>query len=84
MALSSRAYELLQAFDQPGCPICRLTADSVHHYLEALMYEYVNEVPTHMAVRAARGFCPISRLAYPGTDQRQRPGDRDPVRRAGA
>jgi hypothetical protein len=58
MALSSRAYELLQAFDQPGCPICRLTADSVHHYLEALMYEYVNEVPTHLAVRAARGFCP--------------------------
>ncbi len=58
MALSSHAYELLQAFDQPGCPICRLTADSVHHFLEALMYEYVNEVPTHMAVRAARGFCP--------------------------
>ncbi len=58
MALSSHAYELLQAFDQPDCPICRLTADSVHHFLEALMYEYVNEVPTHMAVRAARGFCP--------------------------
>lgn len=58
MSLSSRAYDLLQAFEQPGCPICRLTADSVHHYLEALMYEYVNEPPTHMAVRAARGFCP--------------------------
>jgi hypothetical protein len=59
MKLSSHAYHLSQAFDQPGCPICRLTADSVHHYLEALMYEYVNKPPTHMAVRAARGFCPM-------------------------
>jgi hypothetical protein len=59
MKLSSHAYYLSQAFDQPGCPICRLTADSVHHYLEALMYEYVNKPPTHMAVRAARGFCPM-------------------------
>jgi hypothetical protein len=58
MPLSSRAYDLLQAFQQPGCPLCRLTADSVHHYLEALLYEFVNEPPTHMALRAARGFCP--------------------------
>jgi hypothetical protein len=58
MPLSSRAYELMQAFDQPGCPVCRLTAESVHNYLGSLMYEYVNEPPTHMAVRAARGFCP--------------------------
>jgi hypothetical protein len=58
MKLTSHAYHLSQAFDQPGCPICRLTADSVHHYLEALMYEYVNKPLTHVAVRAARGFCP--------------------------
>ncbi|MBI5959711.1 MAG: hypothetical protein HY866_13300 [Chloroflexi bacterium] len=58
MPLSSRANELLQAFDQPGCSVCRLTAGSVHNYLGSLMYEYVNEPPTHMAVRAARGFCP--------------------------
>ena len=57
MKLSSRAHELLQAFEQPGCPVCRLTADSVHGYLGSLVYEYVNKPPTHMAVRAARGFC---------------------------
>lgn len=58
MTLTSHAYHLLQAFDQPGCPICQLTTASVHHYLETLMYEYVNKPATHMAVRAARGFCP--------------------------
>jgi hypothetical protein len=58
MKLSSLAHKLHGAFDQPGCPVCRLTADSVHHYLGSLVYEYVNKVPTHMAVRAARGFCP--------------------------
>lgn len=58
MKLSSRAYDLLQAFSSPGCPVCRLTLDSVHHYLDSLIYEYVNEVETHAMIRAARGFCP--------------------------
>jgi hypothetical protein len=57
MKLSSLAHKLHDSFDQPGCPVCRLVADSVHHYLWSLVYEYVNKVPTHMAVRAARGFC---------------------------
>jgi hypothetical protein len=57
MTLSSRAYELLEAFDQPGCAVCRLTAESVHGYIGSLVYEYVNKPATHMAVRAARGFC---------------------------
>jgi hypothetical protein len=58
MKLSSRAYNLFQVFTLPGCPVCRLTLDSVHHYLDSLIYEYVNEPDTHFAVRAARGFCP--------------------------
>jgi hypothetical protein len=57
MTLSSRAYALLEAFGMPGCPVCRLTAKSVHDYLGSLVYEYVNELSTHTAVRAARGFC---------------------------
>ena len=57
MKLTSLAHKLHGAFDQPGCPVCRLVADSVHHYLWSTVYEYVNKVPTHMAVRAARGFC---------------------------
>ncbi|MBN1201877.1 MAG: hypothetical protein JXJ20_08495 [Anaerolineae bacterium] len=58
MNLSSRAHSLFEAFELPGCPVCRLTQDSVHHYLDGLIYEYVNEPDTHIAVRAARGFCP--------------------------
>lgn len=58
MKLSSRAYDLFNAFDQPGCAVCRLTMTSVHQYLDSLIYEYVNEPATHMMVRAARGFCP--------------------------
>jgi len=58
MKLSSRAHALYEAFNETGCPVCRLTAASVHGYLESLMYEYVNKPPTHIAVREARGFCP--------------------------
>lgn len=58
MKLSSRAYDLYEAFEQPGCPVCRLTLASVHQYLDSLIYEYVNKPATHAMVRAARGFCP--------------------------
>ncbi len=58
MKLSSRAYDLFNVFEQPGCPVCRLTMASVHQYLDSLIYEYVNKPATHMMVRAARGFCP--------------------------
>ena len=58
MKLSSRAHDLYEAFEQPGCPVCRLTLASVHQYLDSLIYEYVNKPATHAMVRAARGFCP--------------------------
>lgn len=58
MKLSSRAHALFEAFKKTGCPVCRLADASVHGYLESLMYEYVNKPQTHIAVRAARGFCP--------------------------
>lgn len=57
MTLSARAHQLAQAFEQPGCPVCRLVAESVHAHIGSLVYEYVNEPATHFAVRDARGFC---------------------------
>jgi len=57
MKLSSRAYNLYEAFDQPGCPVCRLTLISVDHYLDSLIYEYITNPATHSVIRAARGFC---------------------------
>src|SRR5690606_41523149 len=59
MKLSSRAHNLYEAFSRPGCPVCRLTLESVHHHLDSLIYEYVNKPATHEAVSAARGFCPV-------------------------
>ena len=59
MKLSSRAHELFQAFEHPGCPVCRLTAESVHGYIGSLVYEYVNKPDTHFAVRDALGFCAV-------------------------
>lgn len=59
MPLSARAFDLLQTFRKPGCAVCHLTAESVHQYLKSLTYEYVNKLPTHEAVRAARGFCTV-------------------------
>ncbi|NLX08815.1 MAG: hypothetical protein GXY36_04100 [Chloroflexi bacterium] len=57
MKLSSRAYNLYEAFAKPGCPVCRLAVDSVHHYLDSVIYEYVTKPHTHEGLRAARGFC---------------------------
>lgn len=58
MKLTSHAHNLFEAFQKPGCPVCQLTLDSVHHFLDSVIYEYVNKPATHEAVRAARGFCP--------------------------
>ncbi len=50
-------FRLVDACDQPGCPVCRcLTADATQ-YLEALIYEQVNDPDTRRRLHASRGFC---------------------------
>jgi hypothetical protein len=50
-------YRLVDACAGPGCPVCRcLLADSAK-YLEALLYEHVNDPETRRRLRAAWGFC---------------------------
>jgi hypothetical protein len=50
-------FRLVDACSMPGCPVCRcLIADS-HQYLEALIYEQVNDPDTRRRLRAAWGFC---------------------------
>lgn len=51
--------DLLQAFQQPMCPICYRVMADVDRYLDSLLYEYSNKVPTHEAMRAGRGMCSI-------------------------
>jgi hypothetical protein len=48
---------LLEAFDKQGCPICRLLTEHSLRYLDALVYEQVNDVGLRRKLRAARGLC---------------------------
>lgn len=50
-------YDLRDAMAQPGCPVCRLTAAAVEHYLDTLLWENVNDAGARHQIRAARGFC---------------------------
>ncbi len=50
-------HELFEACRSPGCAVCTLAQAAVARYLEAVLYEGVNDPPTRDAIVAARGFC---------------------------
>ena len=50
-------YDVRDALAQPGCPVCRLKARSEERYLDALLWENVNDPGIRDHVRRARGFC---------------------------
>jgi len=51
-------YEVLEAVrDAKGCPLCRLEADSVHRYLDTLLYESVNDPGVRVDLVRAKGYC---------------------------
>ncbi len=50
-------FKLCEAFRQPGCPICTLVAGDSWRYLDALLYERVNDVGTREELRKSLGFC---------------------------
>lgn len=56
---------LLDACDEPGCPICRLLADGTLRSLTSLLYEYVNDLGTARAFLASRGLCTEHTWAFP-------------------
>ncbi len=58
MDRSATHSDLLDAFDQLGCPVCRLTHRAVEHAMESIDYEYVNDPGFRAEVEAAWGFCP--------------------------
>src|SRR5215472_2076532 len=47
-------FRLLDACAQSGCPACRLVEDDGRRYLDALVYEQVNDPGTRRCIRAAR------------------------------
>lgn len=50
-------FELLDAFHEEGCPVCRLLLKWGRSYLDSLFYEYVNDVGIRCRLRESHGFC---------------------------
>jgi len=55
--------DLLEAFGQPGCAICRRLALSADKMVDSILYESVNDPPTREQFNASLGYClPHSQL----------------------
>lgn len=50
-------FELLEACQQPNCPICRLVDRATLHYLEMVFYEHVNDISLRAQLRDSLGLC---------------------------
>ena len=50
-------HDLLEAFSEPGCALCRLLAVSADKLVDSILYEGVNDPPTREKLNAARGYC---------------------------
>jgi hypothetical protein len=57
MSRHSTFFELVEALDKPGCPLCRLSRASVRRYFASLGHEQVNDVGLRAELRARGGFC---------------------------
>lgn len=57
MGRTKSFYDLRDALQLEGCPVCRLKAAFVDQALEGLIYENVNDPVLRARIRAARGFC---------------------------
>jgi predicted kinase len=54
---SGADIHLADAFDAPGCPLCRERRRTEAAYLESILSESVNDVTYRQGLDAARGFC---------------------------
>jgi hypothetical protein len=52
-------YDLLEAFTEDGCAICRLGLAAVHRSIEAVNYESVGDPGIRAHLRASMGFCNV-------------------------
>jgi len=56
----SRTYfDLIEAFKQPDCAVCRLTDAAVHQYIDIFIYENITNVARRQEIREARLFCSL-------------------------
>ncbi len=52
-----RYFELIEAFPQPGCALCRLLLSGVEQFIDSLLYEYANSNEMHAVFNQSRGVC---------------------------
>ena len=50
-------FDIIDACSQPGCPLCRLSDAVVQRYLDAMVYECVNDPPTRELLSRSQGYC---------------------------
>jgi len=50
-------FRLIEACTQEGCPVCRCLKEHAIRYLDALLYEQVNDPGTREVLHASWGFC---------------------------
>ena len=50
-------FELQEALEKPGCPICTLIEKYGDRYLDGLLWEQVNDGETRHELRGSQGFC---------------------------
>jgi len=54
---STRHHDLLKAFDEAHCPVCRLVLRDSQKDIFNMFQDRINKVDTHLAFRAGRGLC---------------------------
>jgi hypothetical protein len=56
----SRTYfELVEAFRQPDCAVCRMVNAALTQHIDMFIYENINNEARREEIRAARGFCSV-------------------------
>lgn len=57
MTKSAGYYDLSQAFGERGCALCRLLAQAADGYIDALLWELVNDPALREELNESRGYC---------------------------
>jgi hypothetical protein len=50
-------FNMVEAFQKPGCAICNMLQDDNDEFVKSLLYEYPNDINVQETFRAARGLC---------------------------
>jgi hypothetical protein len=50
-------FELQDACEKPGCPLCRIVGDRAERYIDNMLFEHVSDRSFRKAHRLAGGFC---------------------------